>query len=203
MDQSSFTFLAVLIISFLFLKWFTKSDSHPSVQHATVNGTTGNPVVSASAQRQTASRRRARRRVTPDMIEVVQSLAPNLHVAQIKYDLERTGSVEETVEKYLRGDAFIYPPDYQPEQNSSHSNSPEQSTTNTAATEPSDPRKRDNIKADNLLAKYNVDPNDDLDGEEYAELTIEERKKFLVWQARKRMEQRLKNDQDLSSLLRQ
>lgn len=203
MDQSSFTFLAVLIVSFLFLKWFTKSDSHPSVQHATVNGTTGNPVVSASAQRQTASRRRARRRVTPDMIEVVQSLAPNLHVAQIKYDLERTGSVEETVEKYLRGDAFLYPPGYQPEQNSSHSNSPEQTATNTAATEPSDPRKRDNIKADNLLAKYNVDPNDDLDGEEYAELTIEERKKFLVWQARKRMEQRLKNDQDLSSLLRQ
>lgn len=203
MDQSSFTFLAVLIVSFLFLKWFTKSDSHPSVQHATVNGTTGNPVVSASAQRQTAPRRRARRRVTPDMIEVVQSLAPNLHVAQIKYDLERTGSVEETVEKYLRGDAFLYPPGYQPEQNSSHSNYPEQTTTNTAATEPSDPRKRDNIKADNLLAKYNVDPNDDLDGEEYAELTIEERKKFLVWQARKRMEQRLKNDQDLSSLLRQ
>lgn len=203
MDQSSFTFLAVLIVSFLFLKWFTKSDSHPSVQHATVNGTTGNPVVSASAQRQTASRRRARRRVTPDMIEVVQSLAPNLHVAQIKYDLERTGSVEETVEKYLRGDAFLYPPGYQPEQNSSNSNSPEQTATNTAAIEPSDPRKRDNIKADNLLAKYNVDPNDDLDGEEYAELTIEERKKFLVWQARKRMEQRLKNDQDLSSLLRQ
>lgn len=51
-----------------------------------------------------------RRAVTPDMIQVVQALAPQLTVEQIRYDLERTGRVETTVERYLSMGTLPDPP---------------------------------------------------------------------------------------------
>lgn len=44
------------------------------------------------------------------MIDVVQALGPTLSADQIRYDLERTGSVEETVEKYLSTGTLPQPP---------------------------------------------------------------------------------------------
>ena len=126
------------------------------------------------------------------MIEVVQSLAPHLHEEQIRYSLQQTGSVEETVERFLRGDDFPFPPGFRAPaaaQQQEHSGS-------------NDPRKRDNIKPDNLLSKFKVDPNDDMSGKDFQELDLEERKRFLVWQARKNMEKRLETDTVLQSLVK-
>lgn len=53
-----------------------------------------------------------KREVTIDMIEVIQTLAPSLDPKQIKYDLEKTGSIEKTVENFLRGDEFPFPPSH-------------------------------------------------------------------------------------------
>ncbi|KAL3235290.1 Coupling of ubiquitin conjugation to ER degradation protein 1 [Nakaseomyces bracarensis] len=55
-------------------------------------------------------RKRRKRRVTEGMIEIVATLAPHLHHDQIKYDLEKTGSVEATVERLLKGEEFEFPP---------------------------------------------------------------------------------------------
>lgn len=203
MDQSTLTFLITIIIGFVLVKWFAQSDQHPSAQQLSNDrnnqvgsGSNQQPV---SATRQTASRR-VRRAVTPDMIEVVQSLAPHLHVEQIRYNLEQTGSVEETVERFLRGDDFPYPPGYR----ASRTN---RTPAGAGGTTPgqNDPRKKDNIKPDNLLSKFNVELNEDLKQDltekEFKDLDIDERKKYMVWQARKNMQKRLEVDEDLKALL--
>lgn len=199
MDQSTITFLITIVIGFVLLRWFTQSDQHPSAQHLSDgNGTNGGSGVREQQQVESNHQRNPRhprRNVTPDMIEVVQSLAPHLHVEQIRYSLEQTGSVEDTVERFLRGDSFPFPPGYRASQTSRAS---------AAATQPDhggDPRKKDNIRPDNLLEKFNVDPKEDLSGEDFSELDVERRKKHMVWQARKNMEKRLENDESLRSLL--
>lgn len=51
--------------------------------------------------------RRSQRRtpvvVTPEMIDAVQAVAPTLSVRQIRADLQLTGNVQATVERYLAG----------------------------------------------------------------------------------------------------
>jgi len=55
--------------------------------------------------------RTAKRNVTPDMIEIVQTMAPSLHVDQIRYSLEKTGTIEGTIEAYLAGQKLPFPPE--------------------------------------------------------------------------------------------
>lgn len=198
MDQSTVTFLITIVIGFVLLRWFTQLDQHPSAQQLAGenragerNGARGQQIGDSPRQR---TARQVRRNVTPDMIQVVQSLAPHLHVEQIRYNLEQTGSVEETVERFLRGDSFPYPPGYR----ASPTNRASPAATQQ---EHGDPRKKNNIRPDNLLEKFNVDSNDDLSAEDFKELDVEGRKKFMVWQARKNMEKRLENDESLKSLL--
>lgn len=200
MDYSTFTFILVLITTFLFIKLFLHSDSHPSGQNSQNLQTSAAIAVSGHSTQSDSidsRRRRTRRQVTNDMVDVVQTLAPQLHREQIRYDLEQSGSVEETVDKFLRGEQFLFPPDYVHQ-----SGTIDRSTNQQSLNDINDPRKKSNIRPDNLLTKYNVDINKDMDGSSYKELSIEERKKFLIWQARKKMESQLKIDQDLSSLLK-
>lgn len=197
MDKSTVTFLVTIVIGFVLLKWFTQADQHPSAQQ--VSGDGPRQTRSSSGQQQPAESgrqaapRRVRRSVTPDMIEVVQSLAPHLHVEQIRYNLEQTGSVEETVERFLRGDDFPYPPGYRA--------TPANTASPRGAVGHGDPRKKDNIRPDNLLEKFHVDPAEDLSGEDVKEMDIDARKKFMVWQARKNLEKRLETDESLKSLI--
>ncbi|KAK9470308.1 uncharacterized protein V1510DRAFT_423394 [Dipodascopsis tothii] len=85
-DSTTTTFIACIIIGFLVVRWCVSSSSAPA------------PTAAAATPNRPAPRRRA---VTPGMIEVVQSLAPGLTVDQIRADLERSGSVEATVERIL------------------------------------------------------------------------------------------------------
>ncbi|GCE98526.1 coupling of ubiquitin conjugation to ER degradation [Zygosaccharomyces mellis] len=199
MDQSTLTFLVTIIIGFVLVKWFTQTDQHPSAQALTGNQASNGGSSSANnrgSQQSGSTRQRStrwRRAVTPDMIEVVQSLAPHLHEEQIRYSLQQTGSVEETVERFLRGDDFPFPPGFR---------APAATTQQEESNDSRDPRKRDNIKPDNLLSKFKIDLNDDMSGKDFQELDLEERKRFLVWQARKNMEKRLETDTVLQSLVK-
>lgn len=89
-----------------------------------------------------------RRPVDNSMIEVVQTIAPNLSVEQIRYDLERTGSVETTVERYLAQGDLPTPPNTQPRPRS------ETPTSNKPK------------KTGSLAARYNITEKDD---EEFSE----------------------------------
>lgn len=97
-DSSTVTFAVTIVVAFFFLRWFITPDLPP------VNSTR-----SRRSARETRPTRRYRRAVTTDMIEIVQTLAPDLTVGQIKLDLERTGSVEETVERYLHDGSLPFP----------------------------------------------------------------------------------------------
>ncbi|QLG73542.1 hypothetical protein HG535_0F00520 [Zygotorulaspora mrakii] len=196
MDQSTLTLLLTILVGFVLLKWFAQSDQHPSAQQLGSDGA-NSELAGANQNRAHPTRRgtarRPRRPVSPDMIEVVQSLAPHLHVEQIRYNLEETGSVEVTVERFLRGDDFPFPPGYRA---SPTEPAGDRSAGNT------DPRKRNNIRPDSLLTKFNVDPEADLSGRDFKDLDTEERKQFMVWQARKSMEKRLETDERLRELLK-
>lgn len=52
---------------------------------------------------------RTKRVVTRDMIEIVQTLAPHLHEDQIKFSLEKTGSIELTINDFMEGKDFPFP----------------------------------------------------------------------------------------------
>lgn len=194
MDSYTITFLVIILTSFVLAKWFLQSESHPSAQRAASNASSG--TTARPSRRADAARRRPKREVTEDMIEVVQSLAPTLHREQIKYSLEQTGSVEETVEKFLRGDDIPFPPGFVPETPSVAMQQ------NSGSQESSDPRKRSNIRPDNLLTKYKIDIDEDMSDVDFSSLNIEERKTFLVWQARKDMAKTLEQDEDLAALLK-
>lgn len=67
--------------------------------------------VGSSSSSKNSGVERVHRPVTCDMIQVVQAMAPNLTSAQIIYDLQRTGSVELTMRRYLaNGNRLPHPP---------------------------------------------------------------------------------------------
>lgn len=203
-DQSTVLFAFCIIAGFFAMKWFISTEQHPSVQTANGNESQeSSGVGSGSAHTNGRATRRVRRRVNSDMIEVVQSLAPHLHPAQIRYDLEQTGSVETTVERYLSGQELPFPPDYVEENNNNGSSNEEQHDgfNGTRTTSSMDPRKVSKIVPDNLLRKYNVDPAEDLNGQDVSKLSIDERKRLMIWQARKKMEMEMEHNEYLQSLL--
>lgn len=51
-----------------------------------------------------------RHRVTPQMIDAVQQIGPGLTREQIEYDLQRTGNVNVTVDRYLDQGSLPFPP---------------------------------------------------------------------------------------------
>ncbi|KAH3903602.1 Cue1p SCDLUD_001246 [Saccharomycodes ludwigii] len=201
MDQSTTIFVICIIIGFFMIKWFFKGEAHPSLSSTqsarttnfASNGTTSGNTGSSTNNNNVRNRRRPRRVVTQDMIEVVQSLAPYLTVDQIQYDLEKTGSVEATVDNVLRDGSLPFPPGYQapaPTSPTSTQNNSNNVNVNGSSTI-IDPKKISNIKSDNLLTKYNVDPNEDLSSWNCKELSIEDKKKYMVWKARKNLEKEL------------
>ena len=182
----------ILVFGVIFLKKFFQSNQHPSAQRLSATGENahGRP----QGPTQNALRRTGRvnggHPVTTQMVETVQNLAPNLHPEQIRYSLENTGSVEETVERYLRGDEFSFPPGFEPSRVPMGANA---AVDNNAAGggEFNDPRKKNMICAE----------NEDMSNLSFKDLDIEERKRLLVWQARKNLETKLQSDKDLQSLL--
>ncbi|CAG8460379.1 1322_t:CDS:2 [Funneliformis mosseae] len=52
------------------------------------------------------------RTVTPDMIETVCAMFPNIPPAAVQYDLQKTGSVEVTCDNILQNDGLPLPPSY-------------------------------------------------------------------------------------------
>lgn len=193
MDSSTLVFVSSLFILFIFLKWFIAGedeDTHTSSSASASMASEANPNDNQPQQQQQP---RTRREVTIDMIEVVQSLAPHLHMEQIKYDLQKTGSVQITVDRILAGDSLPFPPNYRPPPLTTNSNPI--------------PNK---INAENLLRKYGVDENGStsvekpenkwLDSSEKREKNLLDKKKEMILKARKRLEGQMKGEADLSQL---
>lgn len=216
MDSSTIAFVATLAVAFIFLRWFISSDEddeaaltgQQSSSSSSSTAATGSQAQDQpQAQRESAPEVRYRRPVSNDMIEVVQQLAPNLTVGQIKLDLQRTGSVQETVDRFLSEGSLPFP----------EGESPNTATTTGANAE--DSRNRvDNIKPENLLKKYGINNNSKSteplaaatgsssgdkgwsDSAEDRASSLQQKKVDMILKARRRLESQLKNEQDLSKL---
>ncbi|EGW32116.1 uncharacterized protein SPAPADRAFT_61200 [Spathaspora passalidarum NRRL Y-27907] len=187
MDYSTIIFIATLAIAFLFLRWLiapipqtNEFDIPPTASRSTAATTSAN----ASATTTTSSQRRNRRPVTDSMIEVVQTIAPGLTREQIRYDLENTGSVELTVERYMELGDLPFPPGYTP--------SPAPPAEPETGSSSSNSTKAVSGKPVNLLEKYNVDVDSGYEGQ-----TLLQRKQQMIANARKRLEKQLRNEIDL------
>lgn len=203
MEQNIIAALVTICVGIFVVKWFASPKVHPSARgltHTQLRSSGGSNNSNNSNNRAghnaDGAGRSDRRYVSQEMIETVRNVVPNLHAEQIRYDLESTGSVEQTIERFFSGQTFPFPPDYVPERD--HNNS----LQSNVPAEPSDVRKRSNIRPDNMISKFKVDLDRDMSGLDFKSLDIEERKRLLVWEARKKMEKRLETDEELASLIR-
>lgn len=195
MDSSTVYFIATLVVAFVFLRWFISSDESDEAAVAS-SATASSAVSSGASASSTASR--PRRVITSDMIEVVQSIGPQLTEGQIKMELLRSGSVEATIERFLNEGTLPYPRGEAPAPPAPPA--PQQDERGAVS----------NVGPENLLEKYAVKPEQAAGGalsKPAASLTAEERasvlqhrKAQMILNARKRLEAQLKNEQDLSPL---
>ncbi|KAG2226708.1 hypothetical protein INT45_001055 [Circinella minor] len=136
-----------------------------------------------------APARRPQHRATPQMVEMVRNVFPNIPVAAIVADLQRTGSVETTIDNALRDGGLPLPPPVTPPSPPSNSNG---SSSSSGAQKPSN--------YTNLMNRYKIDAetkDSSSEPEEPAKIwenspdkrqeTLRKRKEFMVLQARRKM----------------
>lgn len=127
-DSSTLTFFFTVVVAFVVIRWFVFSENveadpdqggnNANNNQANNDNTNENSTAASSPSGTSSSRRNLRpvtlnrRTVTPDMIEVVKAMAPNLTDEQIEFDLQRTGNIELTVERYLANGSLPFPPNY-------------------------------------------------------------------------------------------
>lgn len=186
MDNSTIVFIFTLVVAFIVLRWLIT----PIPQSVPDEFNIPDPQ-RVQAQNNERPRSRAAREVTQSMIEVVQAIAPQLSPVQIRFSLERSGSVEATVEEYMTNGNLPFPPGYvapaaTEEEDANHNVAPKESLKN-------------------LLEKYGLDAEGMLKpegvpeakwGKDKAERTelLQQRREEMILKARRRMQKTLTND---------
>ncbi|ODQ82283.1 hypothetical protein BABINDRAFT_169674 [Babjeviella inositovora NRRL Y-12698] len=129
MDNSTVTFILTLVVAFIFLRWFISPDlPQQSVKKGAVKAKKAKrtKAVNEEGVEEESSDEEfdihspmnnvKARAVSSSMIEVVQTLAPQLTEAQIRWDLENNGgSVSLTVDKFMETGSLPFPPDTAPQ----------------------------------------------------------------------------------------
>ncbi|GEQ66515.1 hypothetical protein JCM33374_g178 [Metschnikowia sp. JCM 33374] len=103
MDNSTIIFIIILALALIILRWFISPIPQSVPDEFNIPDPARQSPVSSSYPRQ-------RRQVTDSMIEIVQAIGPHLSVSQIKYSLEKSGSVEATVEALMENGTLPFPP---------------------------------------------------------------------------------------------
>ncbi|KAK6197392.1 uncharacterized protein RJT21DRAFT_56508 [Scheffersomyces amazonensis] len=202
MDSSTIIFIATLAIAFVFLKWLITPIPSSHELEQSVNQyqqQQQNQQVQQNQQGQQGQPQRRRRQVTDSMIEVVQAIAPTLTREQIIMDLNNTGSVEVTIERYMELGGLPLPPSTGTSTGISDiTNINEASRTSGTTNEPVIQPRNEASKSKssiNLLEKYDIKVDQDtasLANKEFSELTFQERRARMILDARSRYEQSLK-----------
>lgn len=181
MDTSTIVFILVLLVAFLFLRWLISPIPQSVPDEFNVHTSVGQPE-NHTNNHVPAARQRRRREVTDSMVEVVRAIAPQLTEQQIRFSLERTGSVEATVDEYMENLSLPFPPGHDAEDNA-HNVAPEGG-------------------AKTLLEKYNIEVLADADetdakwGQDESErlALLQRRREEMILRARRRLEKSLAND---------
>lgn len=183
MDKSTIIFILTLLIAFIFLRWLISPIPHSVAGEFNLPDPDTTPMEDSNNRQ---VRRRVTRAVNQSMIEVVQAIGPQLTISQIRYSLERTGSVEATVEEYIGQGDLPFPPDETPVRRSVEA----QVATPSSS-----------VPSLNLLEKYNVKVLNATAGEVDTEnlekwgrdkeerlSILQRRKENMIMRARRRME---------------
>lgn len=178
MDTSTILFMAALAAAFLILRWLIRPIPQSVPEEFNVPDPTQRHEQPSRRQRPTGNRA-----VTDLMIEVVQAMAPQLTVSQIRHSLQRTGSVEATVNEYMDNGDLPFPP----------------GESAVRVTESVAHNKKPLGASRNLLEKYGITDADLLDPGYLAgvsakgdrEDVLQKRRAEMIVRARKRMEQSL------------
>ncbi|KAF9287462.1 hypothetical protein BGZ68_001791 [Mortierella alpina] len=130
------------------------------------------------------------RLVNPEMVETVRSMFPHIPTAAIHYDLQKTGSVEQTCDNILRDGTLPMPPAPRPP-------TPPAASASSTSTSGSSSATNQSVNG-NLVQRFqlqeaaerNVVPDEPskvwADSAEKRQEVFKSRKEFMVLQARKR-----------------
>ncbi|KAI3403307.2 CUE1 [Candida oxycetoniae] len=183
MDSTTVIFIVTIVVAFIFLRWLITPIPQDSDFPNISSGNTGTVAAGSSASGRATSRgsmsvtRRNGRQVNDSMVEVVQTIAPNLTVEQIRFDLENTGSVEVTIDRYMELGTLPFPPGYVPP-------TPAPEPSSNAEGEEKKKSKEAEKESINLFKKYNIDVNNPiLDSDDI----VKNRRNEMIFNARKRM----------------
>ncbi|CAK7903131.1 coupling of ubiquitin conjugation to ER degradation protein 1 [[Candida] anglica] len=197
MDTSTLIFIGTLLVAFVVMRWLISP-----VPQAIESDLPGVATTGSRSTRTPTSR--SPRPISDSMIEVVQSIGPQLSVGQIRMDLERSGSVEATIERFMETGGLPFPP----------GESAQQQQQQQARTNSSNSNGGSKIESENLIEKFGlsdkVKQNADNNEEEEEEVSnkwgsnkqerssnLAKRREEMILKARKRLESQLKNEVNL------
>lgn len=201
MDSTTILFIVTIAVAFIFLRWMilpipqdsefplpntgsSATSSTTTLNSSRVSGSGSGSNSGLATGRNTTTRRRGGARpVTDSMIEVVQTIAPSLTVEQIRYDLEATGSVEVTIDKYMETGTLPFPPGYVAPR----------AEPALASNEEVNQKKEKSVserETIDLIKRYGIDINNPVSGNEDI---FKNRRNEMIVNARKRLAAQLQN----------
>ena len=201
MDSTTMLFIVTIAVAFIFLRWMilpipqdsefplpntgsSATSSTTTLNSSRVSGSGSGLNSGLATGRNTTTRRRGGARpVTDSMIEVVQTIAPSLTVEQIRYDLENTGSVEVTIDKYMETGTLPFPPGYVAPR----------AEPALASNEEVNQKKEKSVgerETIDLIKRYGIDINNPVSGNEDI---FKNRRNEMIVNARKRLAAQLQN----------
>lgn len=201
MDSTTILFIVTIAVAFIFLRWMilpipqdsefplpntgsSATSSTTTLNSSRVSGSGSGSNSGLATGRNTTTRRRGGARpVTDSMIEVVQTIAPSLTVEQIRYDLENTGSVEVTIDKYMETGTLPFPPGYVAPR----------AEPALASNEEVNQKKEKSVserETIDLIKRYGIDINNPVSGNEDI---FKNRRNEMIVNARKRLAAQLQN----------
>lgn len=203
-DSNTITLFFTVVVAFVVIRWFITTETADDNND---NGENGNTTGDTNAQRNpnanNANTNRAfvpnrnlqpvmfdRRPVTNDMIEIVQSMAPNLTTEQIRFDLQRTGNIEATVERYLAQGTLPFPPNSNPRPVVT----PAAVTTSASTSSSSTTSRSASAPKNSLIDKYNL--ADRLISDENSEGEPQPEKKIKWSQSKEERQKLLKKQRE-------
>lgn len=185
MDNSTIFFIASLLVAFVFLRWLISPIPQSVPDEFNIRTSIGRTPDSAQAAPNPA-RRTSRREITESMIEVVRAIAPQLTDSQIRYSLERSGSVEATVDEYMENLTLPFPPGEAPpaEPEETHNVAPSELKTLLEKYQVQDDGQEKGLPVEGKWGKDEVERTD----------LLRKRREEMILRARRRLQLTLSND---------
>ncbi|KAG0001499.1 hypothetical protein BGZ79_004568 [Entomortierella chlamydospora] len=177
----------VIVIIFMVFRWLSASGDGPQPNHQGQN-------------RGRIPNRPPARLVNPEMVETVRVMFPHIPTAAIHYDLQKTGSVEQTCDNILRDGALPMPPAPRPPTPPAPSSSTSVAGSSSGVNQSVNSNLIQRFKLQEAAEK-NLVPEEPSkvwgDSAEKRQEVFKSRKEYMVLQARKRfLEQEARKAQE-------